>query len=300
MMKARALWQISVTTFLDGEGAVVALLKTLFGQTPSVYTAEDSRQPIVTVFASRLPGNAVFVRGALAKALKQLVACGLEVHATSIVVRKVSRGAWADSWKKHFKLIELGHALLIKPSWSKRRPRKGQAVVVLDPGLSFGTGQHPTTAFCLGQLLACRSTDQPRSFLDVGTGSGILAISAAKLQYRPVRAFDNDPMAVRVATANAKRNRVADRVSITRRDLGRLALRPSNRYDLICANLISNVLIRESTRIINRVRPGGKLVLAGIQACEFSRVQRAFEAKGLKFLESQTDGGWQSGVFAKA
>ena len=298
-MKARSLWQISVTTSLAGEEAVVALLRTLFGQTPSVYTADDSPQPIVTVYASKLPASAGFVRGALTKALTQLAACGLNVQPSKTTVGKVARGAWAESWKKHFKIIELGRALLIKPSWSKRRPRKGQAVVVLDPGLSFGTGQHPTTAFCLGQILACRRTDRPLSFLDIGTGSGILAIAAAKLLYRPVQAFDNDPVAVRVATANAQRNRVADRVSITRRDLSRIARRPSNRYDLICANLFSDVLIRESPRILNHLRPGGKLVLAGIQANEFSRVQKVFEAAGLKLVKSKADDGWQSGVFVK-
>lgn len=299
-MKARSLWQVSVTTSLEGEEAVAALLQALFGQTPSVYTAEDSRQPVVTVYASPRPGKVISVRAALAKALTELAACGWDVHPSRFAIRKVVRDDWTESWKKYFKTIELGRALLIKPSWSKRRPRKGQAVVVLDPGLSFGTGQHPTTSFCLGQLLVCRKRDQPQSFLDIGMGSGILPIAAAKLGYGPVRAFDNDPVAVRVAKANAKRNGVARRVSITRCDLSRLALRSSNRYDLICANLISDVLIQESTRILNRLRSEGKLMLAGILANEFSRVQRAFEVKGLKLVKSKTDGGWQSGIFAKA
>src|SRR5208337_4372949 len=125
-------------------------------------------------------------------------------------IAKVKREDWAESWKKHFKPLEIifrrdefhespkkenqfklgtrpsersAKSLLVKPSWSKKRPRKNQAVVILDPGLSFGTGQHPTTAFCLRELVRCGKIETRRSFLDIGTGSGILAIAARKLGF---------------------------------------------------------------------------------------------------------------------
>ena len=108
----------------------------------------------------------------------------MKIGAGKIEIAKVKREDWAESWKRHFHPIEIGKTLLVKPSWSKKRPAKNQAVVILDPGLSFGTGQHPTTSFCLHQIARGRKNGTPRpSFLDIGTGSGILAIAAAKLGY---------------------------------------------------------------------------------------------------------------------
>ncbi len=151
----------------------------------------------------------------------------------------MKREDWAESWKRHFKPIEIRvkarpsaarqsasqpPSLLVKPSWSRRRAAKNQAVVILDPGLSFGTGQHPTTAFCLHEIARCRQPGTAQSFLDIGTGSGILAIAAAKLGYAPVQAFDFDPESVRVAGDNARKNRVTGRLKLTRGDLAKLPL----------------------------------------------------------------------------
>ena len=121
---------------------------------------------------------------------------GLNIGSGTVRIARIKREDWAESWKKHFKAFEVGRSLLVKPSWIKRLPRAGQAVVVLDPGLSFGTGQHPTTAFCLSEIVRGEKKETSRSFLDIGTGSGILAIAAAKLNFRPVRAFDFDPASV--------------------------------------------------------------------------------------------------------
>ena len=144
--------------------------------------------------------------------------------AGKIVTRRVAREDWSESWKRHFKALEIGPTLLVKPGWVRRRARKGQAVVVLDPGLSFGTGNHPTTEYCLRALAAGRRDGERQSFWDVGTGSGILAIAAAKLGYAPVVAMDFDAEAVRVARENARRNGVLERVSISRRDITRMTL----------------------------------------------------------------------------
>jgi ribosomal protein L11 methyltransferase len=196
--------------------------------------------------------------------------------------------------------IEIGTALLIKPSWNRRKPRKGQGMVVLDPGLSFGTGQHATTGFCLRQLVA-KSNHETRnskqSFLDIGTGSGILAIAAAKLGYSPVYAFDFDPESVRVARANARKNGVLGKIQITRQDLTRIPQRSIKKYDIVCANLISNLLIAERERIISRLKPDGTLVLAGILKTEFSLVNSAYEQAGLKLIASRAEKEWRSGAF---
>jgi len=142
-------------------------------------------------------------------------------------------------------------------------------------------------------------TPHPSSFLDVGTGSGILAIAAAKLGYAPVDAFDFDPESVRIARDNAQKNGVLRKIHLTRRDVTKLPLRSEKKYDFICANLISTLLIAESRRILSRLKPDGILVLAGILANEFSLVQRHFEDSGLRLIASRVEKEWCSGSFQR-
>jgi ribosomal protein L11 methyltransferase len=169
--------------------------------------------------------------------------------------------------------------------------------VVLDPGLSFGTGQHPTTAFCLAQLARARRPGPAPALLDAGTGSGLLAIAAAKLGYAPVEAFDFDPESVRVAAANARRNRVAPKIRLRRADLTRLTARPRARFDVVCANLMAGLLLAERDRLVARLRPGGRLVLAGILRGQFGAVRAAYEAAGLRLTAQQARREWHSGAF---
>jgi ribosomal protein L11 methyltransferase len=202
---------------------------------------------------------------------------------------------WAESWKRHFKPIEIGSKLLIKPTWSKRRPRANQAVVVLDPGLSFGTGQHPTTRFCLEQIVSFRRAEQRQAFLDIGTGSGILAIAAAKLGYLPVHGFDLDAAAVRIARANAAKNGVSRKIRLVKKDVS--DQKPSGKYDLICANLLADLLLTERKRIVGLLKPEGRLVLAGILKLQFHDVQGAYECAGLRLVASRGEDEWKSGAF---
>ena len=221
----------------------------------------------------------------------------MDVGSGRLSVAKVRHQDWAESWKRHFKPIEVGSALLIKPTWSKRSPRREQAVVVLDPGLSFGTGQHPTTAFCLEQLVAQRRPGEPQSFLDVGTGSGILAIAAAKLGYAPVHALDSDPEAVRTAWSNARQNRVDKLIQFVEQDVARLPRRPARKDSLVCANLVSSLLVAQRDRLVAHLQAKGVLVVAGILRSEFSLAQRAYETAGLRLIASRTGKDWRSGSF---
>jgi ribosomal protein L11 methyltransferase len=151
--------------------------------------------------------------------------------------------------------------------------------------------------FCLRQILAFRQADQTQSLLDIGTGSGILAIAAAKLGYVRVRAFDSDVEAVRVARANAIKNRVQSILSVGHQDLARLPLQTTKKYDLVCANLVWHILSEESQRITNRLKPTGILVLAGVLKQQFCEVQERFQARGLRLVVTSTGGEWQSGSF---
>lgn len=255
-MNKRPLQQISVETSLEAEEAVVELLARLFALPTAVWTNEETRLSDVSVFIQKRGIWNSKRRAELQAGLKQIQASGLNPGAGTISVRRLARKDWSESWKRHFKPISVGSRLLVKPSWIKRKPRKGQAVVVLDPGLSFGTGNHPTTSFCLRELVECRATEAKQSFWDVGTGSGILAIAAAKLGYCPVVAIDFDPESVRVAGENTRKNGVANLIRLRRQDITKLPESASRKYHVICANLISNLLLAERERIVNRLRPG--------------------------------------------
>lgn len=298
-MKTGPLLQVSVLVTAEAEEAVCALLSEVFGLPASSYHDAESGRVTASVYLDNPSAGSSLKRAYLLAGLRQVEHSGLRVGAGKISTRRLRREDWAESWKRHFKPISIGSAMLVKPSWSKRPPRRGQSVVVLDPGLSFGTGQHPTTRFCLEQLVAARRKNQDQSFLDMGTGSGILAIAAAKLGYRPVEAFDFDPDAVRIAKKNASRNKVSPRIRFTMEDLARQPLRPGRRYHVICANLICDLLLAERTRILARLSPGSTLVLAGILRSQFAAVRRAYESAGLKLRKHETENEWESGAFVR-
>ena len=296
-MKARPLWKVSVTTPVEAEDAVAELLGRVFSEPASTYTDAETRQSVSTMFFEKRTDFSRTQRTALQDGLACIRGCGLDIGAGTISTRQVRREDWAESWKRHFKPMEISEALLIKPSWSGRRPKRHQAVVLLDPGLSFGTGQHPTTRFCLEQIVAFRTPGQGQGFLDIGTGSGLLAIAAAKVGYSPITAFDCDPEAIRVARGNGRQNGVLDQLALARRDLTRLPLNSKGKYDLICANLIFDLLLAEKRRILSRLRPDGRLVLAGILQRQFPDVQKAYEQAGLIAVERRQETEWESGAF---
>jgi ribosomal protein L11 methyltransferase len=296
-MRSRGLWQISVSVSSQSEDAVAALLERLFPAPISIYTEEDGKRSLVSVYLERKPEWNARARPALLQGLKRIRACGLSVGPARIMIKPLRRANWAEVWKEHFRPITVAPGLLVAPSWYRRSRRKNQAVVVIDPGLSFGTGQHPTTLFCLRQILAFRQPDRKQSLLDIGTGSGILAIAAAKLGYARVRAFDSDLGAVRAAHVNAIKNKVQGILSVGHQDLARLPLQSAKKYDLICANLVWHILLEESQRITNRLKPTGILVLAGLLKQQFGEVRKRFEAEGLRLAVTGTGGEWQSGSF---
>ncbi|HZR17073.1 MAG TPA: 50S ribosomal protein L11 methyltransferase [Verrucomicrobiae bacterium] len=278
-----------------GEETVAELLADWFGQPACSYTDLARGRTTVCVYLQSRPDWSTAARGALSKALKQIHP--KELSAPSLT--KLRREDWAESWKKHFKPITIGGRLLILPSWSHKRPRAGQLTVVLDPGMSFGTGQHPTTSFCLAELVRNRRPGQPQSFLDVGTGSGILAVCAAKLGYEPIRALDLDSTAVANARDNARANGVADKITFQRRDLASLPAAGSKKYSVVCANLLADLLLLHRDRLAALVQGGGTLAVAGVLKTEFEVVLEAYQGAGLRLLRSGSRGEWRSGSFRK-
>jgi ribosomal protein L11 methyltransferase len=287
-----SLFRISISIRPEAEGAVVEYLTNLFAQPAVVCTDLERHTTCAITYLKRFGTEQ---RASLVDGLRTLRDAGIDVGPARISVSRLPRENWAESWKRHFKPLAISDRLLILPSWSKQKPGRGQAVVILDPGLSFGTGHHPTTAFCLEQIASCRDAKARQSFLDMGTGSGILSIAAVKLGYSPVAAFDFDPDAVRVAKENAAANRA--RIKLSRQDLKKLPLPAGEQFTVVCANLISDLLIEERQKVLARVAENGTLVLAGILKKEFAKVQRAYERAGLCLVASRAAKEWRSGAF---
>ena len=289
------LWQLSLTTTPKAEEVLSDWLSLRFGQLATSYLDLETGLVTISLFLQRRPPWSSSFRDALRQEIRSLADFGSAPFRLSLV--KLRRQDWAESWKRHFRPLEVGSALLVKPSWHRRRPRPRQAMIILDPGLSFGTGQHPTTGFCLQQVVAHRPKGSPKSFLDLGTGSGILAIAAAKLGYAPVSALDFDPDAVRIARMNARKNRVADRIDFQHQDVLRLSRRAKQQYSLVCANLTADLLLKNRDRIVPQTAPGGHLVLAGILRTEFESVRKHYTSPRLRLLRTRKQGEWESAAF---
>ncbi len=196
----------------------------------------------------------------------------------AIAVRPVPAVDWVEAWKRQVTATEVAPGIVVAPTWEARAGRTGEIVIRLDPGMAFGTGSHASTRLCLAALADLASRRRPLgTVLDVGTGSGILAVVAAKLGARCVLAVDTDPVAAEVARANVAQNDVA---TIVRVETGGIE-RAAGEFDLILANILAAPLIAMAPALTARLAPGGTVVLSGLLAEEAPDVAAAYEAAGL-------------------
>lgn len=201
-------------------------------------------------------------------------------------VRRLAEEDWANAWKDHFHVLHIGSRTVIVPSWRAYLPEPGEVVISLDPGMAFGTGLHPTTRLCLEALEELvRPGDR---VLDLGTGSGILAIAAARLGAGTVVALDTDGVAVRAAAANVEANGMSGAITVGQGSLSGDAVI----YDLVVANIIASVLRDLAVPLAGAVRCGGTLLACGIIQEREAEVAAAFADAGLTLRERRTDGDW--------
>jgi len=180
---------------------------------------------------------------------------------------------WAENWKQHFPAMRIGRRLVVRPSWEVFPLEAGDVEVLLDPGMAFGTGTHGTTRLCLEAVADCfDGAAPPKRVLDVGTGSGILAIAAARLGAKEVLACDIEDEVCRVARENVAQNGVQDLVEVTLEPLEEL---PAG-YDLVLANILAEENVRLADELVRRLNPGGTLVLSGILQEKEAYVAQAF------------------------
>ena len=202
---------------------------------------------------------------------------------------------WKLSYRKHFKTEVISPRLVVRPPWETVTPAPGQKVLTLDPGIAFGTGQHPTTRACLDAIDALAAENADRTFLDVGCGSGILSIAAALEGFRDVHGFDNDPDAVRNANENAEANGLGALFSDGDLSVPGTAA-PA---DVVAANVLAPVLVRFAREVGALVNPGGRLILSGILDEQYAEVRDAYAALGFTEISNRLIGEWRTGLFAR-
>ncbi len=200
----------------------------------------------------------------------------------------VNEEDWANSWKAYYKPIKIGNRLVIVPAWEKYEPAEGELIVRMDPGMAFGTGTHETTRLVI-QMLE-KYTKEGCRMLDVGTGSGILAICASRLGAGECKAYDIDPMAVRVANENIKDSGLTN-ITCEVSDLLRQA-DGSRPYDLICANIVADIIIRMTPDVAPFMHENTVLLASGIISERADDVIDCFEANGYRIVEKLVDNGW--------
>jgi ribosomal protein L11 methyltransferase len=230
---------------------------------------------------------------ALAAWADHLKACGVavpDVDGMAPAWGEAERGDWVTAWRDHFRPLPVGRRLIVLPEWEPPEAAGDRVPLRIRPGEGFGTGGHPTTAACLERLEAFLDglPDPGRaSVLDVGTGSGVLALAAAKLGAGRVLALDNDPAAIR----NARDNRALNGADRVRLVVGTTAA-VRGPFDLVLANLLANLIVDLMPDLARLLAPDGRLVLSGLLSGQGDRVEAALAAQGLRAVEHVGRGMW--------
>ncbi len=196
---------------------------------------------------------------------------------------------WANAWKAYYKPVRIGQRIIIKPTWENWEPGPGELVVELDPGMAFGTGTHPTTVMCIKFLEKIIKGGE--IVFDIGTGSGILAITAAKLGAGKVRAVDIDKVAVESAKANVILNQVADTVTVSS---GSLLSGIKGQADIVISNITADVIRKMCPAAARALKRGGKFMTSGIIALKAGEVLDAVKKAGFEIAELTREGEWVS------
>ena len=200
----------------------------------------------------------------------------------------VAQEDWAEGWKQHFTATRFGARLIVKPTWEEWRPAAGEVVIDLDPGMAFGTGSHETTRLCLQAIADLFDRGSVGSLLDVGTGSGILAMAAAGLGATPILANDIDDEACQVARNNIAQNGMEALISVTPEPLEEL----TGAFDIVIANILAEENVRLASHLIARLAAGGTLLLSGILREKEAFVRSGFSGLGLSEPIVTYDADW--------
>jgi len=210
----------------------------------------------------------------------------------NIQVKALTDHDWLSDWKKSFRPVLIGERIIVKPPWEKYRIREGEIVLTINPKMAFGTGHHESTKL---MIIEIEKTMKPgMAVLDIGTGSGILAILASKMKAQSVLAIDNDVEAIRNSQENARLNQVTGELIFA---LGDPVELPENKYDLILANINRNVLLKYAETFALFLKPAGKIILSGLLLSDEGVIVSAYQSAGLTLVRKTAMKEWLSLVF---
>ncbi|HZH94185.1 MAG TPA: 50S ribosomal protein L11 methyltransferase [Tissierellaceae bacterium] len=204
-----------------------------------------------------------------------------------ILTSKVDESDWAENWKIHYKTTKIGANIVIKPSWEEYQPERDDIVIELDPGMAFGTGSHETTVMCAKALE--RNVESTSTVFDVGCGSGILGIIAAKLGAGRVLAIDLDPMCIKVTKENAIINQVDDTIQV---EQGNLLHMVEEKADVIVANIIAEIIVDLVPGLRNHLNDNGIFIASGIIESKLDKVKEALMSSGYEIVDVELMNGW--------
>jgi ribosomal protein L11 methyltransferase len=287
----------ALSNFLTEAGAKGVFQEDTFDESsPNDLDEPAVREDLKAYIASGPAGDKKIA--ALGKYLDSLSEIFPNLEKPSFRTRLIEEADWGEQWKKYFKPLRLSKNIVIKPTWERYTPQHRDIVVEIDPGMAFGTGQHPSTRMCLEAiediLLKDRSIRKWR-VLDVGTGTGILGISCAKLGAESVVGADIDPKAVEIARKNVTINGVEDRVRIVNRDVRKM----KGAFDLIVANLTAETLLKLKSHLISLTDPGRYLVISGIIEQNGRAVEEAFSTENMSLLKTIREKEWLCCILKK-
>lgn len=218
-----------------------------------------------------------------------LTGFGIDIGEGSVSLGQVNEEDWANEWKKYYKPTKIGEKLVVKPTWEDYEVQDGDLVIELDPGMAFGTGTHETTTMCMRELEKYVTEDS--KVFDIGCGSGILAIAAAKLGAKDVIAVDLDEVAVKVAAENVAHNHVQDSVQVLH---GNLIDVVSDKADIVVANIIADIIKILARDVHSCMKEDAVFISSGIIHAKVNEVKESLIENGFEIIEVKTLGEWNA------
>ncbi|WP_096201318.1 50S ribosomal protein L11 methyltransferase [Bacillus sp. FJAT-45350] len=224
-----------------------------------------------------------------------LSAHNIDLGFNKVTLAEVHEEDWETAWKKYYKPVKISNSITITPSWEEYEPVEGEKIIELDPGMAFGTGTHPTTVLCIQALEKMLGKEE--RVIDVGTGSGVLSIAAAKLGAKEVLALDLDDVAVESATMNVELNHVSEQVTVKKNNLIQGIDGP---YDTIVANILAEIIVQFVQDAARVLKPNGTFITSGIISRKKEEVKDALLSHGFVIEETLQLEDWVAIIAKKA
>lgn len=247
----------------------------------------DSSEAIVKGYCSNIEVKEI--ESALQEKVDALESFGLEKGSGKIEINEVVDDNWAHEWKKYFKPLKIGEHIVIKPTWEDYETSGDEIIIEMDPGSAFGSGTHETTSMCVAFI--DEHLNEGDKVFDIGCGTGILGIAAAKLGASEVVCGDIDELAVIATKENMVLNHIEDKVRVAQGDLTEVF---EGKADMVIANIIADVIIMLAPEILNHLKKEGIFIASGIIHDKREEVKAAIESAGFEIIEVRTEGEWNA------